>query len=179
MIITMASDSCYPDVNPPNIIMPYANSKTNPAIWAATKLNIETQGFYPRYEDVSSTPFSYHLLINELWNEGEKFILVEHDVLPWPGALTQLWECDCAWGAFQYLIFGNMRAYLGCVKFDPSKIIDCPTPQELCEWQRLDQIMIKELMTRGERVHVHDPPVSHLNFSHQRMTRNTRTPTFQ
>ncbi len=172
-IIALATDKYYPDVNPPNIIVPYTDAK-NPA-FAAAKLNFECLALRPRYVDMNAeldAPYAYHRLIHSLWAEGKPFILVEHDILPWPGALEQLWECECAWGAFRYHVLGNLAAYLGCVKFDPLKLGPCPLPEEPMPWTKLDLHIVKTLTSRGERGHVHNPPVCHLNRGHQRMTRS-------
>jgi hypothetical protein len=60
----------------------------------------------------------------ERWTEGQTFINVEHDVVPWPGALDALWRCESDWCAYGYQTDEQESAfpYLGCVKFSAAFI---------------------------------------------------------
>jgi len=170
--LLLASDHSHPDDVQPNIVVPFTNDVSEPLVHKATKLNLEMQGFRPRWERLNGTlaaDFAYDRLIRTLWAEGQPFIIVEHDILPWPGALRELWECECAWGAFPYYIFGQFRTQLGCTKFDPAKLGACPLPDEPVHWSRLDWAIITGLLDR-ETGHLHQPAVTHLNAAHQRMT---------
>lgn len=173
--LLLASDKTHPEDIQPNIVVPFANQQSDPFIFAATKLNLQMQGLEPRYEQLNSAldaDYAYDKLFRNLWAQGEPFILVEHDILPWPGALVDLWKCECAWGAFQYFIFGELRSQLGCVKFDPTRLGACPLSDELVHWSRLDWSVITGLVNRGQTGHLHGPPVTHLNYGHQRMTKS-------
>lgn len=168
--LLVASDKTHPEDTIPTIVVPFANA--DDPTWHATRLNLEMEGFRPRYERMNAAldaDYAYDRLFRSLWAKGEPFIIVEHDILPWPGALAQLWECECAWGAFNYYIFGELRSQLGCVKFDPSRLGACPLGDELVPWQRLDWAVITGLVEAGQSGHLHGPPVSHLNRGHQRM----------
>lgn len=169
----LASDRWHPDDVVPNVVVPFANDTNEPAVHKAMRLNLEVQGLRPRYERMNGTldeAFAYDRLFRRLWAEGEPFILVEHDILPWPGAVQQLWTCDREWCGFPYYIFGEMRVQLGCVKFDPARLGPCPLPEKLSHWQGLDWVVIRTLAERGQSGHLHEPAVTHLNYAHQRMT---------
>jgi hypothetical protein len=105
-----------------------------------------------------------------LWDINEPFIIVEHDILPWPGAIQRIWECDHHWCGYQYYVHGGLHAYLGCAKFNPQLIGECPLPDHNVHWAALDQTIIDEMAQRGIKGHLHQPAVSHLNFGHQIIT---------
>jgi hypothetical protein len=171
--LVMVTDRWHPDDVQPNIVVPFANDTSDPGIHKAMRLNLESQGLRPRYERMNGAldaEFAYDRLIRRLWAEGEPFVIVEHDILPWPGAVQQLWTCERSWCAFAYFIFGETRVQLGCVKFDPARLGTCPLPDEPVSWTRLDWAVITALVARGESGHLHEPAVSHLNYGHQRMT---------
>jgi hypothetical protein len=165
----MATEKWALDDVKPNIIVPFANELNDSVVHSAMRLNLEMQGLSPRYERLEGT-FSYDALIRQLWAEGKPFILVEHDVLPWPGAVQQLWTCPRPWCTFEYFMLGEMRVALGCTKFDPSQLGPCPLPAEPQDWHQMDWHVIAELAARYHVAHLHEPAVSHLNWSHQRMT---------
>jgi hypothetical protein len=151
-----------------NVILPHADSHGTTAVLDAVKLNLATQGITPRLVKLERE-YSYDLLFRKLWAEGCPFILNEHDIIPWPGAIHQLWTCEQPWCGFLYLLYGEPRTYLGCTKFDPSRLGDCPLSGDLTEWQKIDRIIEKNLLLRGEKGHIHTPAVSHLNINHSRM----------
>lgn len=112
----LATDKWHPDDVQPNIVVPFANDASDPGVHKAMRLNLELQGLRPRYERMNGAldaEYAYDRLIRRLWSEGQPFVLVEHDILPWPGAVQQLWECDRPWCAFQYLIFGRCASSSG------------------------------------------------------------------
>jgi hypothetical protein len=167
--------STRPHVNDtkPNIVVPYANAESESFVHKAMKLNLLMQGLKPRMERLDDTldaDFAYARLFRSLWQEERPFVLVEHDILPWPGALQQIWECEHPWCGFRYYIFGELRSALGCVKFDPVRLGECPLPDELIPWSKIDMKVIRSLSERGERGHLHEPAVGHLNYGHQRIT---------
>jgi hypothetical protein len=113
---------------------------------------------------------SYDQLFRELWDKAEPFILVEHDIVPWPGAVQELWACPEPWCGFPYSVFGQLKSYLGCTKFNPSQLGECPLPDELQSWQVMDRKIEAGMLKRGHKGHLHSPAVSHLNFAHVRQT---------
>ena len=68
----------------PTVVVPYFG-KT--AVLDSVKLNLGIQGLRPRMVKLERD-LSYDQLFRELWEKGEPFILVEHDIVPWPGGCT-------------------------------------------------------------------------------------------
>lgn len=66
----------------------------------------------------------YPRFLKARWDAGETFINVEHDVVPWAGALESLWNCEHPWCAFAYAdeIYAedNHTPVFGCCKFSSS-----------------------------------------------------------
>lgn len=171
--LVLVSDRWHPDDVQPRIVVPFTNDRSDPLVHKAMRLNLEMQGLRPQYERLDGTldaEYAYDRLFRRLWAEGQPFVIVEHDILPWPGAVQAIWTCDRPWCGYQYLIFGQMRVQLGCVKFDPARLGDCPLPDIPMAWHSLDWAVIQSMASRGESGHLHEPAVSHLNWSHQRMT---------
>ena len=162
----------HPEDVKPNVVVPYAETNGTSAILDAVKLNLANQGLVPRMVKMERT-YSYDRLFRELWAKQQPFILVEHDIVPWPGALAQLWKCPEPWCGFHYYVNGELRSYLGCTKFDPASLGECPLPKDVVEWQTMDQTIEKELAKRSIPGHIHRPPVTHLNFFHARMTHSS------
>jgi len=173
--LLLASEKWHDDDVHPNVVVPFANDESDPAALAAVRLNLLMQGLEPRYVRLDGE-FAYDALIRRLWDAGEPFILVEHDVVPWPGAVQQLWTCDRPWCAFEYFMLGELRVALGCTKFDPTRLGPCPLPPTPQDWHRMDWHVIDTLTTRYECAHLHEPAVSHLNWVHQRVTRSLVVP---
>lgn len=89
-----------------------------------TKLSEATQIALVGYDyipvDVSVRGYSDFLL--ERWREGESFINIEHDVVPWPGAIEAIAECPEPWCGYAYHVGASLDPHpywhpmLGCVK---------------------------------------------------------------
>jgi hypothetical protein len=114
-------------------------------------------------EVVMNDRLHYGRLFTELWQEREGFILVEHDVVPWPGALAQLQECSEECCAFQYPSGGGAWAMsLGCIKFSDALVERIPYDVEWQNrvWDELDGAVFATL--QEVEVHIHQPPVAHV-----------------
>jgi len=168
-VLFMTGRKQHPEDVQPHVIVPYHNTHTTTAILDAVKLNLGVQGLRPRMVKLERD-FSYDQLFRGLWAEGKPFIIVEHDIIPWPGAVQQLWACPEPWCGFPYHVFGELRSYLGCTKIDPTRLGECPMPEDLLSWQTMDSKIEETLVKRGFCGHLHSPAVSHLNFSHARQT---------
>lgn len=114
---------------------------------------------------------AYRDSLAALWAKGEQFINLEGDVAPWPGALTELWECPQPWCVFAYLIHQAMNANgIGCVKFSAdfikqmSQVWTKYPRSEVYNWRSLDAMLLHE--AEPMKPHVHTPPVLHLNMNH-------------
>ena len=178
MELCVFSLKTHPEDIQPNIVIPFAETNGTSAVLDAVKLNLATQGLKPRLVKMERD-FSYDQLIRSLWKRNEPFILVEHDIVPFPGALRTLWQCKEPWCGYPYYVYGELRSYLGCTKFDPSRLGECPLPADLTHWQLIDKLIEKELMKRGFNGCIHSPAVTHLNLFHSRMSRvNNVNPVF-
>ena len=147
------------------VVVPYYSEDSPEFI--ACKLNLISQGIDARYVNVSGDVYNYDKLFRELWNAGKTFIIVESDIIPWPGALQQLWECECIWGAYSYFVFGQLRVQFGCTKFNPKELGELPLSETAIHWSRLDWEVISTLSKRWHAGHLHNPAVSHLNYAHR------------
>lgn len=97
-----------------NIWVPYTNAiePTMVSALAPYKVNyalMDDDEGYPRF-------------LKRRWSEERTFINVEHDVVPWDGALESLWACEQPWCAFAYRaeeIYAedNHTPVFGCCKF--------------------------------------------------------------
>jgi hypothetical protein len=148
------------------VIVPYTEGTEG---FEACKLNLGILGIRPRLVKLERD-ISYDILFRKLWEEGEPFIIVEHDIVPYPGALERMWESSAPWCGFGYLVFGKIRSYLGCTKFVPKELGSCPLPDEYQSWQVMDRKIEAELIKRGFNGQIMEPPVAHLNFAHYRQT---------
>jgi len=122
----------------------------------------------------------YGDIIAAIWRSGHGFILIEHDVVPWPGALATLEACQYDWCCHLYPYHSDQPAgtrdrlggSIGCVKFSTRLVKAHP---DLCDawegvpWRAVDGHMIQAIgpalgQDRGEECafwHEHLPPVAH------------------
>lgn len=131
-------------------------------------LALITEGVYNVNEIMMRSRFDYGMLFTEYWIKRQGFIIVEHDVIPWPGAIDELQECPNDWCAFRYPMFdikkeGLCNKGLGCTKFsrrlthEPFDTIWGETP-----WQELDGWVSTYIEKLGYEIHIHTPPVAHI-----------------
>ena len=112
--------------------------------------------------------------LNRLWKQGEGFINLEHDVAPWPGALTFLWDCESNCCMYPILVHGSMNiTNFACIKFSSMLINmtqglwDRYPRNEVFDWRSLDGYFHQAMKERYDLpVHVHKPAVLHCNWSH-------------
>jgi hypothetical protein len=123
-------------------------------------------GLSPAYVDVGTATDAYWRLLNDLWQQGDPFILVEHDILPWPGALEELWACPGLWCANSYDQRGvGIYHSFGCTKFSAELIRRLPNVWRDMDkrWHQLDQQFEWRAAQASLRPHPHRPPVIHLH----------------
>jgi hypothetical protein len=113
----------------------------------------------PHEEVVMHDDLDYARELQRRWASGG-FIIVEHDIVPWPGALRELDECPHEWCRFPYPIGGSLAGTLGCVKFG-SKLTARMEYTALANWRWLDGVVL-EMLGGFERCHAHAPPVAHV-----------------
>ncbi len=113
--------------------------------------------------------YGYGEHLTRLWEGGEGFTLVEHDVAPWPGAVRQLEECERDWCMYHYPKDGAMTRGLGCAKFSDRLVSGYPelADWEQTEWRILDGAVgaaVAETLRAEDPQHplcYHIPPVAH------------------
>lgn len=105
------------------------------------------------------------------WLRGEPFINLEQDVAPWPGALTEMWNCPQRWCMVQIIVHGAINnTNLGCVKFANEFISAFPDVwkkyprNDIFDWRSLDSWLHQ--FVEPAKVHIHNPPALHLNPEH-------------
>jgi hypothetical protein len=139
-----------------------------------TTAALDASGFPWEAADVSESQTSYTRLLERLWAAGKPFAVVEHDIVPHPGALAGLAACPEPWCAFPYQLGGIMHAGLGCARFSASLLAAAPGAVERTWaestdvhppgfWCALDDRLSRSLRREGYARHVHGPPVAHLN----------------
>lgn len=109
------------------------------------------------------------------WDEREDVISVEHDIVPWHGALEAMDECPEAWCFHQYSAGETVppgTPYFGCVKIT-SRLMDkmpdvwerqrSATWGEAAAWTWCDAWLYQCATELGIEPHQHTPPVSNLN----------------
>jgi hypothetical protein len=113
----------------------------------------------------------YSLFLTEVWGRGEGFVIVEHDVAPWCGAVAQLEACSRDWCLFHYPDGGVLSRGLGCTRFSERLVReypDLPDAWRGVEWQMIDGAVGSAVagVLRAENpaqhpVCYHTPPVAH------------------
>lgn len=108
---------------------------------------------------------AYRRELRERWAIGQTFVIVEQDIVPWPGAIEELHSCMGLWCACAYKLFGGYGIFhsFGCAKFSAELIAKLPSVwDEPCHWSLLDQRFVFAAQAIGETPHSHRPPVIHL-----------------
>lgn len=95
-----------------------------------------------------------------LWNMGQPFVVVEHDIIPFPGAIERLWNCPEPRCTHRYPLHqGNVTLGFGIGKYVPQG--PAPDSWRETEWRMLDGMVVPVLNERLGLPHVHEPPVAH------------------
>lgn len=144
----------------PNVIVPFV----------PRFLRAQTRAAVPdaRFIDVSADHRAYWRLLHDLWTESERFIIVEHDIVPTPEMIESLWNCPSDWCAHPYRMDDIVTTAFGLVAFGPrllrgtSDLLERILDQHRV-WSGLDSVVIAELHRRGYAEHVHEPEVVHLH----------------
>jgi hypothetical protein len=116
--------------------------------------------------DVSGGDDWYYWALQGAWHRGDGVLIVEHDVVPYEGAIETLQECSCDWGGVPYQVGINIDSWLGCAKFSPELMAHHPevfNQMENTDWNAIDGQLLPYLRIHGERQHIHWPALAHLN----------------
>jgi hypothetical protein len=150
------------------VVCPFAG-----AVAAETVSALDASGFPWEAADVSGADTAYTHLLENLWSAGETFALVEHDIVPHPGALEALAACPEPWCAFSYPLGRIVHAGLGCTRFSGELLRAHPSAvretwreatgiHPAGHWCNLDDRLTRALCRAGAVRHVHEPQVRHL-----------------
>jgi hypothetical protein len=109
--------------------------------------------------------FDYYELVKSLWAAGEPFIICEHDIVPWPGALAKLDDCPQPWCTFKYRSSaGWINDGLGLVKFNPAQLPNIFKGEfDQKHWSNLDVQIARRLQAHLIHPCTHSPAVTNLN----------------
>jgi len=133
---------------------------------SAAERALRTVGVTPLVEIVSR-PADYSEVLTRYWKRGSGFVLVEHDIVPWPGALERLADCSKDYCGYYYQLSGRLGGTLGCVKFSERLLQEHPNLflyWRGTRWDCLDGRVALAMLSLGyEDFHVHQPPVAHLH----------------
>lgn len=153
-----------------HIIVPHTGDAPKPETIEALKRETLPVDYCPLRTDTD-----YYELLRNLWGDKQTFITVEHDIIPFEGAIQELLDCPHDWCGFpyEYPPFGTYVG-MGCGKFaagimkrHPRALIDISEwhddkhPRR--HWCRLDAYLKQYLAARGETQHFHAKLVGHLH----------------
>ncbi len=82
------------------IVVPFTN------LHPVTKAVLESYKLKINYYELDDRD-NYRRLLKTLWEENETVILIEHDIVPWHGAIEELYNCPCHWDQL------DTKLYLG------------------------------------------------------------------
>lgn len=113
---------------------------------------------------------AYVRFFEERWAKGETFVVVEHDVVVWPGAIDAMLACSHEWCAYGYAVDHDLEhdsfcAFLGCAKISDGLIAALPrvwAEKSTRHWQDCDCHLTTYARARGFNVHMHRPHVENL-----------------
>lgn len=122
------------------------------------------------YEPVElDSLYGYGEYFRARWWPPRSFINVEHDCVPWPGALESLADCPEPWCAYWYSLacvrdadinHPTTSVPLGCVKVG-ERLIDATRGawDDPIKWHRCDGYLTQIAREAGFRVHRHYPGI--------------------
>lgn len=141
------------------------------ALTLATQIAVGTEGLPTVYHHCPEED-SYWETLSKWWKTAGGVLVVEQDIVPWPGALKQLSECPNHWCTFPYLShIGVVGDALGCTKFSSELMLQVPDLFEQMDelgwsdathsWRGLDRKLSYVLRRHGLQPHMHEPMVAH------------------
>ncbi len=152
------------------VVMPYIDGMDLPKVIEAV---MDQGGCTVVRQDVSTTQYDYWGLTRNLWESGQDWAYVEHDIVIPPGCISEFEACPLEWCMHSYTMqdgkpitdWGGNGAF-GVVRFrgeltrrHPSLIADLFHRS----WSHLDGQTITALRGLGYRAHQHFPDAEHLH----------------
>ncbi len=151
-------------VMPMKIFLPYSKLQT------ATLIALIGYDFAPVE---LKGEYAYGEYFKARWAEGQSFINLEHDCVPWPGAIEAIEDCERDWCLYNYslpihreqnleIVEGGMP--LGLVKFSAELIIRTKGAwDEPIDWSNCDNRLTKACKEAGFTPHQHYPSIVNAN----------------
>jgi len=163
-------------VSNPRVFVPYTELQPATATYLADRI---ASGRHTEVTlvDVSESRWAYRNYLQARWDEGLDFINLEHDVVPHPGAIDELWECPQPWCFYGYVAgidhVANGSAPLGCMKITAVLMAQFPDVWERMRgyvtdgliWRWNDIWLFGTARKAGVLPHEHTPPVFNANPS--------------
>jgi hypothetical protein len=111
---------------------------------------------------------AYRELLEEVWRDGESFLVVEHDIEIRGGLPEEMDACPEPLCAAPYVVGSDPNGFvetsLGCTRFSAELIAAVPTAISglpIRDWRRIDCELSPRLRTAGYVPHAHLPAVKH------------------
>lgn len=117
--------------------------------------------------------YDYQRFFQDRWKDGTSFVNVEQDIIPWPGAIKEIWDCPHEWCVFDFHLPVHWNRNLedekigipiGCVKISASLIQKTPGMwDEPVTWDKCDMRLTQYAISHNVTVHQHRPGVVNAN----------------
>jgi len=113
---------------------------------------------------IAKDEYTYGEAFYKFWIQRERFINLEHDIVPWPGAIEQLWGCTQTLHLCTFGYQGAPEGSLGLTRFTTQIINAFPW---VChywpktKWNQMDGAVGDQLLPNMSK-HQHYPTVAHL-----------------
>lgn len=154
------------------VVVPYVDDM----LAAGTVRTVKACGFPYRFVQLDRSDMgAYGRLVRRLWEDRKDTIIVEHDVVPTVTQLQEIGDCGHDWCGFNYAgdlypdgpMFGCVRLSSRLMRRHPYAatvaLVIGKRRDEEAEWWRVDALMARDLMIRGERWTPHASRVEHLH----------------
>jgi hypothetical protein len=163
----------YRDTDPPLIVVPYIDGWLRPETLAA----IEATGLpYATRPIEDGDPYGYAKAFEQWWANRLDLLVIEHDIVPPDGMITEMLECPEQWCSANYHVGGGRTTTgLGITKI--SHLIKVAYPyggmniardprdrRRYVDWISLNESCDRHLARLGYRQHIHFPNPIHLHY---------------
>jgi hypothetical protein len=107
--------------------------------------------------------YDYGNYLTDLWNnEKTGFVLIEHDIIPWPGAIQAMKDCQAPGCTHRVPIQPGNVGLCGLTAMKIMPIGRAPSEWRRTHWQYLDGMVIPYIhQMKRQFAHVHEPPFAH------------------
>lgn len=143
--------------NDPIVIAPYVHS------YPEHVNALSTVGY-----DVTRIPCvgetTYYDTLVAVYSTGKPFVVIEHDMVPRPGDVKELFDCPYNWCGFVYQHrFQRMKACLGLTKLNLYSVYPDVFTKVPSDWRYIDGVLEARLWEKDVHIHEHYPEAIHLN----------------